>query len=71
MLSGLLLAAVPTGMTLQIGNFQIIGFALAMLAMVLIASDFVASGTALLAFVTASKLFPGILVIRVYQRSDW
>jgi hypothetical protein len=71
MLTGLLLAAVPTGMTLQIGNFQIVAFALAMLALVLIESDFVVSGTALLAFVAASKLFPGILVVWLAFQRRW
>jgi hypothetical protein len=38
-LTGLVLAAVPTAMTLQMGNLQIIAFAIAMLAMVLIESE--------------------------------
>ncbi len=71
MLTGLLIAAVPTGMTLQIGNFQIVGFAVAMLAMVLIESDFLVFGTALLAFVAASKLFPGILVLWLALQRRW
>jgi len=71
MLTGLLIVAVPTSMTLQIGNFQIIGFAVAMLAMVLIESDFVVFGAGLLAFVTASKLFPGILVLWLALQRRW
>jgi len=71
MLTGLLIAAVPTAMTLQIGNFQIVGFALAMLAMVLIESDFLVFGTALLAFAAASKLFPGILVVWLAFQRRW
>jgi len=71
MLSGLLIAGVPTTMTLQLGNFQIVGFAVAMLAMVLIESDFVVFGPALLAFVAASKLFPGILVVCLALQRRW
>jgi len=71
MLSGLLIAAVPTTMTLQLGNFQIVGFAVAMLAMVLFESDFVVSGAGLLAFVAASKLFPGILVVWLALQRRW
>ncbi len=71
MLTGLLIAAVPTAMTLQIGNFQIVGFALAMLAMVLIESDFLVFRTALLAFAAATKLFPGILVVWLAFQRRW
>ncbi len=71
MFTGLLIAAVPTTMTLQIGNFQIVGFAVAMLAMVLIESDFVIFGAGLLAFVAASKLFPGILVVWLALQRRW
>ena len=71
MLSGLLLAAVPTGMTLQIGNFQIIGFAVSLLAMILIESEMPVFGAALLAFVAASKLFPGILVLWLAFQRRW
>ena len=69
--SGLLLAAVPTAMTLQLGNFQILALAMAMLAMVLIELDFVPLGALLLAFVAASKLFPGILIIWLAFQRRW
>jgi hypothetical protein len=69
--TGLVLAAVPTAMTLQIGNFQIVAFAVAMLAMVLIESGYVRSGAPLLAFVTASKLFPGILILWLAFQRRW
>ncbi len=69
--SGLLIAAVPTTMTLQIGNFQILGFAVAMLAMALIESDFIVFGAGLLAFVAASKLFPGILIVWLALQRRW
>jgi len=61
MLSGLLIVAVPTTMTLQLGNFQIVGFGLAMLAMLLIESDFVLFGAGLLAFVRSPCTSTAIL----------
>src|SRR5262249_25101164 len=69
--SGLLIAAVPTTMTLQLGNFQIVGFAVAVLAMVLIESNYVVLGAGFLAFVAASKLFPGILVVWLALQRRW
>jgi alpha-1,2-mannosyltransferase len=57
--------------TLQIGNLQAIVFSLAMIAMVLLAQRRYAAGGALLAFVTVSKLFPGLLLVYLLVRRQW
>ena len=57
--------------TLQVGNLQAIVFSLAMIAMVLLAQRRYAAGAALLAFVTVSKLFPGLLLVYLLVRREW
>jgi hypothetical protein len=57
--------------TLQVGNLQAIVFALAMLAMVFLAQRRYAVGGALLAFVTVSKLFPGLLLVYLLVQRKW
>ena len=69
--SPLVWAADITLSTLQIGNVQPMVIALAMLAMVLIDQRRHAAGGALLAFVTVSKLFPGLLVVYLLVRREW
>ena len=63
-----LLAATPVVLTLQIGNFQLVTFALSLVAMTYLASGRLATGAALLALTTASKMFPGLLLIELAAR---
>lgn len=63
-----LLAATPTVLTLQIGNFQLVAFALSLVAMTCFASGRLAAGGALLGWTTVSKLFPGLLMIELLTR---
>jgi hypothetical protein len=71
LLSPLVLASDLTIGTLQIGNLQAIVFSLAMIAMVLLAQRRYASGGAVLAYVTVSKLFPGLLIVYLLVRREW
>ena len=71
LLSPLVLASDLTIGTLQAGNLQAIVFSLAMIAMVLLAQRRYAAGGALLAFVTVSKLFPGLLIVYLLVRREW
>jgi hypothetical protein len=71
LLAPLVLASDLTVGTLQIGNLQAIVFSIAMIAMVLLAQRHYAAGGALLAFVTVSKLFPGLLLLYLLVRREW
>ena len=71
LLSPLVLGAIPTLSGLQKGNIQLAIIALSMLAMVLFERRQWAAGGALLAFTTASKLFPGLLVLYLLGRRQW
>ena len=71
LLSPLVWVALPTLSTLQKGNFQVLAVALTMLAMVLFERQRPLAGGALLAFMTVSKLFPGLLGIYLIARRDW
>jgi hypothetical protein len=71
LLSPLVLASDLTINTLQIGNLQAMVFAIPMLGMVLVAQRRYAAGGALLAFATASKLFPGMLLVYLLVRRQW
>jgi hypothetical protein len=71
LLSPLVLGAEITIGTLQIGNIQAAVVALAMIAMVLFAQRRYAAGGILLAFVTVSKLFPGMLIVYLAARREW
>jgi hypothetical protein len=71
LLSPLVLASDLTIGTLQIGNLQAIVFSLAMIAMVLLAQRRYAAGGSVLAFVTVSKLFPGLLIVYLLLRREW
>ena len=84
LLSPLVLASDITIGTLQVGNLQVIVFPLAMIAMVLFAQRrgpqrtwslgwerrYLVGG-ALLAFMTVSKLFPGLLIVYLLVRRQW
>src|SRR5262245_21365476 len=63
--------ALPTLSTLQKGNVQVMVVAASMLAMLLFERRRWASGGALLAFATVSKLYPGLLVIYLLARRQW
>jgi hypothetical protein len=71
LLSPLVLGADVTIGTLQIGNLQAAVIALAMLAMVLFTRGKYVAGGALLAFVTVSKMFPGLLLVYLAARREW
>ena len=57
--------------TLQKGNVQILVIAASMLAMVLFERRRWWAGGALLAFVTVSKLYPGLLIVYLLVRRQW
>jgi len=71
LLSPLVLASDITIGTLQVGNLQAIVFPLAMIAMVLFAQRRYLVGGTLLAFMTVSKLFPGLLIVYLLVRRQW
>jgi hypothetical protein len=71
LLSPLVLASDLVIGTLQVGNLQAMIFFLAIIAMVLLAQRRYAAGGALLAFVTVSKLFPGLLLVYLLVRRKW
>jgi hypothetical protein len=71
LLAPLVLAAVPTVSTMQKGNVQQVVIAASMIAMVLFERKRWAAGGALLAFATASKLYPGLLVVYLIARREW
>jgi hypothetical protein len=71
LLCPLILAADITIGTLQMGNLQLVVFSIAMLAMVFFAKGHHAAGGALLAFMTVSKMFPGILLVYLVVRRQW
>jgi alpha-1,2-mannosyltransferase len=72
LLSPLMWIALPTTIsTLQKGNVQILVIAASMLAMVLFERRRWSAGGALLAFVTVSKLYPGLLIVYLLVRRQW
>jgi alpha-1,2-mannosyltransferase len=71
LLAPLVWIAPPTLSALQKGNVQLLIIALAMLAMLLFERRRFAAGGALLAFATASKLFPGLLLVYLIARRQF
>jgi len=71
LLSPLVLASDLVIGTLQVGNLQAMIFFLAIIAMVLLTQRRYVGGSALLAFVTVSKLFPGLLLVYLLVRREW
>ncbi|MGH9867765.1 MAG: glycosyltransferase family 87 protein [Candidatus Polarisedimenticolia bacterium] len=71
LLSPLVWMALPTIGTLQKGNIQLMVIAASILAMMLFERGHAAPGGTLLAFVTVSKLYPGLLVIYLLARRRW
>ena len=70
------LLAVPSRVSLQMGNFQLAALALAVLGMIAFDRKRMALGGALLALTTVTKLFPGVLVLyliasRRYREVSW
>jgi|KBSSwiStaDraftv2_1062776.scaffolds.fasta_scaffold37220_3 hypothetical protein len=71
LLAPLVVLALPTQSFLQKGNVQGMILAGSMLAMVLLEGRKTAAGGALLAFATASKLYPGLLGVFLLARRRW
>ncbi len=71
LLSPLVWLALPTLSTLQKGNIQVAVIAGSMLAMVLFDRRRWAAGGALLAFMTVSKLYPGLLIVYLVAQRQW
>jgi len=72
LLSPLVWISLPmTISTLQKGNVQIMVIAASMLAMVLFERRRWTAGGTLLAFVTVSKLYPGLLIVYLLVRRQW
>ncbi|HEV8202098.1 MAG TPA: glycosyltransferase 87 family protein [Candidatus Polarisedimenticolia bacterium] len=71
LLAPLVVLALPTQSFLQKGNVQGMILAGSMLAMVLLEGRRTAAGGALLAFATASKLYPGLLGVFLLARRRW
>src|SRR3954462_4452929 len=71
LLAPLVWTSLPTLSALQKGNVQLMIVALAMLAMLLFERRRFATGGALLAFATVSKLFPGLLLVYLIVRRQW
>lgn len=67
----LLWGSLPTMLTLQFGNFQLVAFSLAALSVVAFESRRPILGGALLALVAVAKIFPGILVVHLVARRQW
>jgi hypothetical protein len=63
--------APTTRVTLQIGNFQISAFPLAVLAMIAFDRGRTAVGAVALGFATVSKIFPGILGLLLLAHRRW
>ena len=70
-LTPFVIAAPPIIATLQMGNIQLAVIAAAATAMLLFERRWYAAGGLLLAYVTVSKLFPGVLVFYLLLRRDW
>src|SRR5207253_4855086 len=69
--SPLIWASYSTISGLQKGNVQVLVIAIAMLGMAFLEQRRWLSGGALLAYATASKLFPGLLAIDLIVRRRW
>jgi len=71
LLSPLLWMSLPMASVLQKGNVQGMVIAAVMLAMALFEWRRPAAGGAILAFVTLSKLYPGLLILYLVARRQW
>jgi hypothetical protein len=70
-LTALVWVAPPTLTCLQLGNFQVAAIGLAMLAMMAIVRGHEITGAALLAFLTAAKVYPGFLIFYLLVQRRW
>ncbi|HJX27521.1 MAG TPA: glycosyltransferase family 87 protein, partial [Thermoanaerobaculia bacterium] len=66
-----LLAMPHIATTFQTGNFQSTAFPLALLGMCLITSRRIASGSLMLGYAAAGKIFPGLLVLYLIAARRW
>jgi hypothetical protein len=71
LLAPLVLFCVPTQITLQLGNFQLLAIALTVIAMIAFEHERPVVGGALLAYVTLSKLFPGVFLLVLLLQRRW
>ncbi len=71
LLSPLIWAAFPSLSGLQKGNVQVMVIAASVIAMFLFERRRWAAGGALLAFVTAGKLYPGLLIVYLMAQRRW
>jgi alpha-1,2-mannosyltransferase len=70
-LGWLVLASPAVLMTLQVGNFQATVYSLAMIAFVLFSTGRELTGAAILAYATAGKIVPGVLVLYLLTARRW
>jgi hypothetical protein len=70
-LGWLVLASPTVLLTLQVGNFQVTVYSLAMIALVLVSTGREVSGAALLAYATVGKIVPGVLVLFLLTARRW
>jgi len=71
LLAPAVLAAMPTLLSLQYGNFHVAAVALAVLGMLALRGRLEIAGGALLAFATVSKIFPGLLIVALVAGRRW
>jgi hypothetical protein len=71
LLSPAVVLAIPTLLTAQMGNYQLAVYALTALALVARERGRSTLAGGLLAFLTVTKLFPGLLVVYLVGRRDW
>ncbi|MCI0443774.1 DUF2029 domain-containing protein [bacterium] len=64
-------AGLPTVNTLQKGNVQLVIVSLSTVAMLFISRKKFLSGSILLAITTASKIYPGMLIVYLLVRRQW
>jgi hypothetical protein len=67
----LVLASPPVLMTLQVGNFQVTVYSLAIIAFVLVSTGRELSGAAILAYAAIGKIVPGVLVLFLLAARRW
>jgi alpha-1,2-mannosyltransferase len=67
----LVFAGMATVNTLQKGNVQLLIVAISMIAMFLISKKKFLSGSTMLAYATASKIYPGMLIVYLLARRQW
>jgi hypothetical protein len=70
-LGWLVLASPAVMMTLQVGNFQVTVYSLAIIAFVLVATRRELTGAAILAYAAIGKIVPGIVVLFLLSARRW